>query len=96
MVLSIIATGEGAYPNLPGRLAQDGRLRLALVGQLRVAEDSAPVAIEQAELTLFEEVIAALAAGSGALRCLDITEFKQSGQLEYPYGWLAIELEWLR
>lgn len=93
-VLTLLATGEGQYQNLNGRIGLDARARAVLIGQLRVAEDTEPLAVEQAELTLFEEVLDALRSGPMALRCLDLKDFRQSGQIEHPYGWIAIELEW--
>lgn len=93
-VLTLLSTGEGDYQNLNGRLGLDARARAVLIGQLRVGENEESLAIEQAELTLFEEVLDALRTGPMALRCLDLKDFRQSGQIEHPYGWMAVELEW--
>lgn len=93
-VLTLLAVGEGNYQNLIGRIGLDARAKAVLIGQLRVAENTEPLAIEQAELALFEDVLAALRAGTGVLRCIDVTGFRQSGQIEHPFGWIAVELEW--
>lgn len=99
-VLTLLAVGEGNYQNLIGRIGLDARAKAVLIGQLRVpeadenGEKTEPLAIEQAELALFEDVLAALRAGTGVLRCIDVTGFRQSGQIEHPFGWIAVELEW--
>ncbi len=93
-VLTLVSSGEGNYQNLNGRLGLDAIARAALIGQIKVAENAESLAIEQAELTLFEEVLNALRTGPDALRCLDLKDFRQSAQLEHPYGWFVLELEW--
>lgn len=93
-VLTLIALGEGNYPNLNGRIGLDGRGKAALIGHVKVGEKDEPLAVEQAEMALYEDVLGALRTGAGLLRCLDINDFRQSGQIEHPYGWIAIELEW--
>lgn len=93
-ILTLVAFGEGGYPNLNGRLGMDGRGKAALIGHLKVGEKEEPLAVEQAEFALYEDVLNALRTGPGLLRCLDINDFRQSGQIEHPYGWIAIELEW--
>lgn len=93
-ILSVIGSGAGRFRNLRERIGMDATQRVIVVGQLRVAESATPLAVEQAEFTLYDEVIAALQAGAGTLRCIDIADFRQSAQLEHPYGWIALDLEW--
>lgn len=93
-ILTVVGGGAGRFRNLRERLGMDATQRVTLVGQLRVAESAEPLAVEQAEFTLYDEVIAALQAGAGTLRCIDIADFRQSAQLEHPYGWIALDLEW--
>lgn len=93
-ILSVIGSGAGRFRNLRERLGMDATQRVIVVGQIRVAESATPLAVEQAEYTLYDEVIAALRAGTGTLRCIDLADFRQSAQLEHPYGWIALDLEW--
>lgn len=93
-VLSAICRGEGKYANYHGREAQLGTLDVLLIGQLMVAGDPDGLAIEQAELAFAEEIKAFLRAPLPAgLRDCQASGFRQSGQLEVPFGWVVFELE---
>lgn len=93
-VLALMAQGEAGYANYRGREAELGTVKVVLLGQVKVAEDSAPVAIEQAEFAFAEQIKAALHGPLlPPLRQALARSFVQSGQLEHPYGWVAFELE---
>lgn len=92
-VFTLISKGEGSYRNYNGREAMDGKHRMLLVGQIELAEDAAPSAIEDAELAMVEDVKAFVRALPPTLCSVVMTGFQQSGQLEVPYGWVAIEME---
>lgn len=92
-ILSLVSLGEDRYQNLRNRLGDDACRNVLLIAQLRIAADENPLAVEQAELELFEEVLAVLRAGTGLLRSVDLREFRQSGQLDHPYGGWVLEME---
>jgi hypothetical protein len=93
-VLAVAALGESEFANYRGREADLGLLRVVIVGQLKVAEAAMPSALEDAEFALAEQVKAWLAGPMLApvRQCL-ARSFRQSGQLEHPYGWVAFECE---
>lgn len=93
-VITVVSQGEMDYANYRGREAQLGRVLAVLVGQLRVADNDPRSALEDAEFAMAEEIKAWLASPPSAPleECL-ATGFRQSGQLEHPYGWVVFELE---
>lgn len=95
-VITLIAHGTGDYGGNLGRFGTPGRLSLILVGQLKISEkNTTPKDVEDAEFALLEEVEAFCAAPAAPLGSLLLRSAKQSGQTEYPYGWIACELEFL-
>ncbi len=93
-VVTIVGLGEKDYSQWPGRETQLGTLPLLIVGQLKLAEGSAPSAVEDAEDTLAEEIKAFCAAPPVPfLGALAMKGFRQSGQLEAPYGWISVDVE---
>lgn len=94
-VVTVIAQGEREYSDVIGRAAQGGTLGVILVGQVKVAENAAPSAVEDAEFALVGELKAFCLAVAPPLGALVLRSFRQSGQLEHPYGWIAAEMEML-
>ncbi len=92
-IYTVVSQGESDYPNFNGFEARDGKHRILVVGQLKLAESAAPEDIEDAEFAMVEEVKAFVRALPEALCCLLLRGFTQSGQLEAPYGWVLFELE---
>lgn len=92
-VFTLVSLGERGYRNYNGREAMDGTHRMLLVGQVELGENAAPSAIEDAELALVDDVKGFVRALPQGLCTLVMTGFRQSGQLETPYGWVAIDLE---
>lgn len=92
-VFTLISKGERGYRNYNGREAMDGRHSMLLVGQIALGEDAAPSAVEDAEFAMIEEVKGFVRALPASLCSLTMTGFQQSGQLDAPYGWVAITLE---
>lgn len=93
-VVTIVGLGEKDYSQWSGRETQLGTLPILIVGQLKVAEDAAPSAVEDAEDTLAEEIKSFCAAPpSQFLGGLRMTGFRQSGQIEHPYGWISVDVE---
>ena len=93
-VISLIGAGEKDYANYLGRATQLGTVPFVLVGQIKLAETAAPSAVEDAEDLLAEEIKAfCRAPGDPLLGGILMRSFRQSGQLEAPYGWIAIDIE---
>ncbi|MBU1692296.1 MAG: hypothetical protein KJ958_05515 [Gammaproteobacteria bacterium] len=92
-IFTLVSQGEGGYNNLPGREAMFGKSNTVLVGQIMVSEDSEPVAIESAELAMVEEIKGFVRALPAGIDSLQMKGFRQSGQLEHPYGWVSIDME---
>lgn len=91
-VLTVVSSREGRYANYRGREAQMGKLNVVVVGQLKLAEDALPSEVEDAEFEFAEEVKDFL-AGSLPVADVQLIETRFSGQLEAPYGWLAMDWE---
>lgn len=95
-VYTLVSGGEGNYKNYSGREAMDGAQRLSLIGQFRLDEDALGSAIEDAELAMVDEIKALLRTRPATLAQLYMLGFQQSKQLDKPYGWVAINLEFLQ
>ena len=95
-IYTLISQGESGYANYLTRMAMDGTQRLLLVGQIQLGEQDAPQAVEDAELAMVEEIKEFCRDLPPALVCLSMTGFTQSGQLEAPYGWVGINLEFMQ
>lgn len=93
-VYTIISLGESGFANFVGREAQLGTRNVMILAQIRVAENAAPSAAEDAEGTLIDEIKDlcndVLPAGIDSLL---LVSYKQSGQLEHPNAWVAFEME---
>jgi hypothetical protein len=93
-IVSLIGAGEKGYANYLGRATQLGTVPFVVVGQLVLAEGSAPSAVEDAEDTLAEQIKTfCRAPGSDLLGGITMTGFRQSGQMDAPYGWIACDIE---
>ena len=93
-IVSLIRLGEGEYANYLGREAQLGTVKALLIGQLQVEEGQTALDVERAEIALAEEIKTFLQGAMPApvADCLS-DGYKQSGQLEFPRGWVVFELE---
>ena len=92
-VFTLVSRGEGGFKNYNGREAMDGKHRMLLVGQIELGEDAAPSAVEDAEFAMVEDVKGFMRALPANLCSLTMTGFSQSGQVDAPYGWVAIDME---
>lgn len=89
-VVCIVARGGGKFANYLGREGQLGAMEVALVCFVKVDDDTQPQAVEQAELALLDELLDWTKNGVGyALP----KEWRQSEQLEHPYGWVVLTLD---
>ncbi|HQS59968.1 MAG: hypothetical protein B7Y56_03425 [Gallionellales bacterium 35-53-114] len=95
-IYTLVSKGEGGYQNLLGRLAMDGTQRILLVGQFVAGADADPSAIEDAELAMIAEVKTFLQALPATLCRLKMTGFRQSEQMDTPYGWIVADLEFVK
>jgi hypothetical protein len=94
-VICLVNGGGGRFANYRGREGQLGHATLGVVGFVKVPEGSESEEVERAELALLADVLAWVKA-PGQPRPFDSAlpqEFKQSRQMEHPFGWIVIELD---
>ncbi|MBV7454300.1 hypothetical protein KW843_07445 [Acidovorax sp. sif1233] len=94
-VVCLVNGGGGQFANYRGREGQLGHAALGVVAFVRVPEGSAPVDVEAAELAVLADVLAWVKA-PGLPRPFDSAlpkSFRQSRQLDFPWGWIVIELD---
>lgn len=94
-VICLVGSGGGNFANYRGREGQLGRVLLGVVGFVKVAEDTGPAAVEAAELSLLHDVLDWV-RDTGMPRPFDSAlpkDWRQSRQLEHPYGWVVLELD---
>lgn len=91
-LVCVVSQGGGQFANYLGREGQLGTMKVALLGFLLVEEDTQPVDMERAELALLQELLAWTSAPAGLSQVLP-QEWRQSEQLEHPYGWLMLGLD---
>lgn len=72
------------------RATANGRVRLTIIGQLKLAEDASGLDIEAAELALIHELeqLADEAIETDELMALLIKDATTSQQVEAPYAWV--------
>lgn len=92
-IYTVISQGEGGYQNYLSRAAMDGQQKMILVGQIQLGEKDDPSTIEDAEFEMIEEIKDFCRHLPAQLACLSMTGYQQSGQVEAPYGWIAVDLE---
>lgn len=95
-IYTLVSKSEGGYQNLNGRAAMDGAQRMFLAGQLVLTEAALPSEVEDAELAMVDEIKAFLRALPPALCRLQMTGYRQSQQMDVPYGWISVDLEFIR
>lgn len=92
---AVMSRGESGYANLPSRKAMDGTQEILVAGQIQVAESATGKDIEDAEFAMVEEWKSFVRALPAGMCRLEMTRFAQSAQMEHPYGWVTIELEYI-
>jgi hypothetical protein len=95
-IFTLVSRGESGYQNLWGRAAEDGAHPIMLVGQIQLDEDANPSQIEDAEFLMVEQIKAFVRTVPPELCRLQMLRFRQSEQMDAPYGWVTIELEFSR
>ncbi len=91
-VICLVSGGGGQFANYRGQLRH---AKLGVVAFVKVPEDSDPVAVETAELAVLADVLAWV-KNPGMPRPFDSAlpkEFRQSEQMDHPWGWIVIELD---
>lgn len=92
-VLTLLPAGESDFDNeVLGREAQLGTLDVKLVAHLQVANNTDPVAIEQAEGNLIDEVKAFCEAVPTDFDFVYLNKWRNSMQLDHPNGWVVFDL----
>lgn len=69
----------------------DEHLKVLLVGQIQLTEDSTPDQIEEAELLMIDE-IRRFVDGCQGVQVM-MKSWQQSQQIEAPYGWVSAEIQ---
>lgn len=93
-VICLVSGDGGKFANYRGREGDLGTMNAHLVGFVRVKEKASRADIERAELALLGELLVWL--NTTAVPGLDVMypgDWRQSKQLEHPYGWLVLALE---
>lgn len=97
-VVCVVAEGGGNFANYHGREGAQGTCNVRLVGFLLVEDNTAPVAIEMAELLLLKDLLAWLSnqGDRSLLGPVDVIypgDWHCSRQIEHPYGWVTLALD---
>lgn len=93
-VVCLVNEGGGDFASYYGREGELGEMDLSVACFLQVAEDTEPVAIENAELAVLEELLAWCKGGPfDPAEDLTPKDWAQSKQLQHPYGWLILKLK---
>lgn len=93
-VLCIVAGGGGQFGNWQGREGELGTVRGTIVGYVQVGEKELPQETERAEFALLEDVLRWFGERhSEPLGSTYPLDYKQSGQMEHPIGWFALQFE---
>jgi hypothetical protein len=95
-IWTLVSSGERGYKNYSGREGMDGVQPIMLVGQFVKPEETLGSVIEDAELDMVDEIKTFLRARPAQIIQLYMTGFRQSRQLDAPYGWVSIDLEFLQ
>lgn len=92
--LCIVARGGGQFLNWQGREGELGTVRGTVVGFVRVDEKDEPLEIERAELALLEDFLNWVGdVHPPEIGAVYPGDYRQSGQMEHPIGWFAIDFE---
>ena len=93
-ITTLVRLGEKDYANYRGREADLGTVLALLIVQFKLAESATGRLVENKEIEYGEAIKAFLREPLPAPVTDCTTDgYKQSGQLETPYGWVIFELE---
>lgn len=99
-VLCLVAQGGGNFWNYQGREGDGGDMDVTVVGFVQVLEKDQTLTLEQAEFALVEDVLTfckSIGIASTPIDAVVPIDWRQSGQLEHPFGWITMKLKvrWL-
>lgn len=93
-VFTLVAEETSSWTEWTGREGDYGTLQFAVVGYVRVADNAPPVAVEQAEAALEDELLAWCREIKPApLDAVYPRKCSYSRGLEAPVGWIVMEME---
>jgi len=91
-IYTVLSASEGNYSHYLGGMTRDGEHRVLVVAQLAVAETALPSETEDAEGVMIDEIKAFTRNLPPELGSLTLTSWRQSQQLDHPYGWVAFDM----
>jgi len=91
-IYTVVARKEDGYSHTMGREAYYGTQFIGLVGQIKVEDGSTPSVVEDAEGVMIDEIKTLMRSRSMQVNSLLLVACRQSGQIEYPYGWVAFDV----
>lgn len=91
-IYTVLSASEGNYSHYLGGMTRDGEHRVLVVAQIAVAETAVPSETEDAEGALIDEIKAFTQALPPELGSLTLTGWRQSQQLDRPYGWVTFDM----
>lgn len=92
-LVCLVSGGGGGFANYRGREGDLGHMNVYLAGFVKVAESSTSADVERAELELLGDLLTWVnTTGVPGLDVVEPGDWKQSKQLERPYGWLVLDL----
>ncbi|MGH8764209.1 MAG: hypothetical protein ACRET8_00675 [Burkholderiales bacterium] len=98
-VYTVMSNGEDDLVSQAGYIAKDGKQKIRLLAQLRVQEnkdtDEAGALIEEAELVMVDEVKEFFRNLPPELCLMVLSGWRQSTQVELPYGWVAFNVTYI-
>lgn len=92
-LVCVVSGGGGGFANYRGREGDLGHMDVYLAGFVKVAESATSADVERAELDLLGDLLTWVnTTGVPGLDVVEPGDWKQSKQLEHPYGWLVLDL----
>lgn len=97
-VYTILSGGESDLTNVAGYVAQDGKHSITILAQIQMpaaaGEEATGLQVEEAELTMVDEIKAFCRTLSASLCLLSLKGWRQSMQTERPFGFVVFDLEY--
>lgn len=91
---TLVSDNLGETNNISGDAVRGGTWTIAVVGQIKLAENATGSQVEDAEFAMFNQLVNWLNSPiDDEINCLEIKRMTQSKQLETPYGWIAVTIE---
>ena len=90
-LLSLIADGGSPQgEGLSETFVMDSQ-NMAILGQIKLPEGCAPSEVENAEMAMLDDVLNWMRSSPEVLDEVVLRRFRQSKQVESPYGWMVLE-----